>query len=143
MTPNLRIGSIDDIEELVIMNIALRTDEEIDNVMTNSEVKERMVGFITGKEYKAYILEINEKSIVGYGLIDITRNPIYLRQLFIKKEYRNKGFGKLIINEIMKINNSNSIDIEVMYWNEEAIKFYDNIGFKKRYLGMRQEQNNN
>ncbi len=124
------------IDCLTEMNICLRLDEKMDNIMSDDEVKQRMSDFFNGNTYNIYLLLIN-KDIAGYALIDHTKNPMYLRQIFIKKEFRGKKYGKLLIELIMNDLKINAVDLEVMYWNDKAIKFYEEFGFIKRYIGMR------
>jgi ribosomal protein S18 acetylase RimI-like enzyme len=124
------------LEILTEMNICLREDEKIDNVMTDLQVKERMISFLNNPQYDVSICK-NENEIVGYSLVDIEKEPKYLRQLFIKKEFRNNRFGKLCIQHILEKLKIKELDIEVMCWNESAMKFYEKCGFIKRYIGMR------
>jgi ribosomal protein S18 acetylase RimI-like enzyme len=42
----------------------------------------------------------------------------------------------MLLRMVMDKYDIKEIDIEVMVWNEKAINFYTNFGFKKRYLGM-------
>ena len=137
MDLNFRIATIQDLEKLSILNKKLREDERIDNEMSDNEITKRMESFLTGKTYKVHILENEGKNIIGYCVLDVTREPMYLRQLFVKKIYRNHGYGKTILEKIMDEYNLNTIDLEVMEWNESAIKFYEHEGFKRRYIGMR------
>jgi ribosomal protein S18 acetylase RimI-like enzyme len=132
----LKIATIEHLEILTQMNIQLREDEQMDNIMTEKDVRERMESFIIGSIYKT-ILFINKNKIIGYSLIDFTKKPIYMRQLFIKKEERSTGFGKLFLKMILEKYDITDIDVEVMVWNENAINFYENFGFKKRYIGMK------
>lgn len=93
MNPNFRLATMNDIAELSVLNKQLREDEKMDNIMTDEEITERMEFFITGQVYKVHVLENPEKEIIGYCVLDITREPKYLRQLFIRKTYRNNGYG--------------------------------------------------
>ena len=72
-----------------MLNRQLREDERIDNEMSDNEITKRMESFLTGQIYKVHILENEEKDIIGYCVLDITREPKYLRQLFVKSLYRN------------------------------------------------------
>jgi ribosomal protein S18 acetylase RimI-like enzyme len=109
----------------------------MDNEMSDDEICKRMESFITGDVYKVHVLENNAKDIIGYCVLDITRSPNYMRQLFIKREYRNHGYGRMLLEKAMEEHQLNEIDLEVMIWNEGAIRFYEHIGFKPRYMGMR------
>jgi ribosomal protein S18 acetylase RimI-like enzyme len=108
----------------------------MDNLMTDKDVETRMKAFLEGSIYQAYLL-INNNITVGYGLVDVTKKPICLRQVYVKPEFRKNGFGSLFIFYLLDTYNTNEIDLEVMVWNDSAIKFYEDFGFKKRYLGMR------
>ena len=129
-------AKLEDLNVLTEMNIQLRSDEKIDNVMSDKEVKSRMQSFIQSNEYKIYLLKDDDIDY-GYALVNILKKPNYLRQLYIIKKFRNKGLGTKMLNELMEILNINEIDVEVMVWNERAIKFYENFGFKRRFLGLR------
>ena len=132
----IRTANLKDLDLLTEMNIQLRADEKIDNIMTKQEVKERMRGFLQGNDYKAYIFY--EKDLIyGYILIDHSRKPVYMRQIYIKKEFQNKGLGSKFFNLLIKKYNINIIDVEVLTWNQDAENFYKKIGFKQRYIGLR------
>lgn len=137
MDPIFRLATINDLAELSVLNKRLREDERTDNEMSDEEITKRMESFITGQVYKVHVLENAEKEIIGYCVLDITREPNYMRQLFVKSQYRNHGYGKLLLKKVMEEYQLKEIDLEVMLWNESAIRFYEHIGFKSRYIGMR------
>ncbi len=59
------------------------------------------------------------------------KKGIYIEDLYIKEEYRGKGYGEAIFKEICKIakeRNCGRIEWWVLDWNERAIKFYKKIG---------------
>jgi len=132
----LKIATIEQLEILTQMNIQLREDEQIDNIMSEKDVRDRMEGFLNGLVYKA-ILFTNKDITLGYCLIDFTKKPLYLRQIFINREERSSGLGKMFLRMVMDKYDIKEIDIEVMVWNKKAINFYTNFGFKKRYIGMK------
>ena len=142
MNPVFRLATINDLAELSVLNKQLREDEKIDNEMSDEEITKRMESFITGQVYKVHVLENPEKEIIGYCVLDITREPNYMRQLFVKSQYRNHGYGKLLLKKVMEEYQLKEIDLEVMLWNESAIRFYEHIGFKSRYIGMRLSREN-
>ncbi len=135
----LREATIHDLHVLTKMNIQLRADEKMDNQMTDDEVEQRMKGFLEGESYIAYILKSTE-TVYGYALIDKTKKPIYLRQLFVEKPFRNKGLGREVIQKIMETLSVKEIDVDVMAWNEQALNFYEKFGFKRRYIGLRYKE---
>jgi Acetyltransferases len=131
-------GTLQDLDLLVSMNVQLREDEKKDNEMSEDKIQKRMKGFLEGKQYQVVLIK-EDQEIIGYSIIDIQRDPQYIRQLFIKSEKRNQGIGSIALEEIMMKFKMKKVDIEVMSWNKEAYKFYIKNGFKERYIGLRLE----
>ncbi|WP_336775532.1 GNAT family N-acetyltransferase [Paenibacillus sp. MMO-58] len=134
----IRIGLEADLELLAWLNKQLIEDEGHDNAMTLSELKERMKHFM-GTSYKAYLFEQGNK-LVGYALVDHTRQPLYVRQFFICRDQRRNGFGKLAFGKLAALLDADQLDIEVMYGNEAAYAFWRSLGFKERSVYMRMER---
>ena len=62
---------------------------------------------------------------------------LYLRQFLIERTYRRNHFGKKAIELLLQELEVNSLDIEVLSWNEVGIKFWENCGFIERSRYMR------
>jgi ribosomal protein S18 acetylase RimI-like enzyme len=105
--------------------------------MDISQLKERMAGFLING-YKALFIK-NEDNVIGYILCDMTKNPIYLRQFFIKREERRKHYGKEAFYKLKSYLNVDEIEIDVYLWNETGIKFWESLGFKGQYIRMKQK----
>lgn len=59
------------------------------------------------------------------------RACLYLEDLYIKPEYRGKGFGKELLIELAKIaveRNCERFEWAVLDWNEPSISFYKKMG---------------
>ena len=59
------------------------------------------------------------------------RPGIYLEDIYVKPELRNKGIGKKMLRyvaQLAKKNNCGRLEWSVLDWNEPAIKFYHSIG---------------
>ncbi|QMV40035.1 GNAT family N-acetyltransferase [Cohnella cholangitidis] len=97
---------------------------------------------ISNPNFYFYVIKENETNL-GYAWIEIKEyqenafmkayKSIFVHQLSISTEYRNKGLGvKLMdkINEVAKENNIRKIELD--YWtdNEAAQRFYEKLGFK-------------
>lgn len=134
-TLKLKVCTDADLDLLAFLNKQLIEDEQHDNKMNQEQLRERMKGFIHS-DYKAYLFENNFKTI-GYALVDHTRNPLYLRQFFICRDVRRQGYGKTVFHELLEYLNTETVDIEVMAWNERGIGFWRALGFKERSIYMR------
>lgn len=56
---------------------------------------------------------------------------IYLEDLFVKENYRGKGYGKALLKKLAQITverNCGRLEWSVLDWNEPSIKFYKNLG---------------
>lgn len=134
----VKLCTEEDVPILAGLNKELIEDEESDNPMNITELKERMLRFIS-EDYKAYLF-YEGSEIIGYALVDITRTPMYLRQFLIQREHRKKGYGKTAFNELLSILDVKTIDLEVLSRNKRGIAFWDSCGFKERSRYMRFEQ---
>ena len=74
-----------------------------------------------------------DDQIIGFSQYIIEKNIGELKYLAILPEYRNKGYGKILMERVMKYFENQSlkrIDIRVIYGNDEAKIFYEKYGFK-------------
>jgi len=124
-----------DTKLLAKMNKQLIEDEKANNLMDITQLENRMKDFLKNG-YKAFFFIIEEK-IIGYALCDITKEPIYLRQFFIEREERRKHYGKNAFNKLLEKLETKEIEIDVLKWNEDGTKFWENIGFKEQWKRMK------
>lgn len=129
---------LSDVEELAQLNKQLIEDEKSDNTMDIEELKARMHGFLEN-DYDAYFF-MEENKIIGYALVRHTSNPMYLRQFYIDRNFRRQGKGRAALKVLLKELKTDTIDIEVLSWNEAAIKFWESCGFVERSRYMRLEK---
>jgi GNAT superfamily N-acetyltransferase len=91
-----------------------------------------------GKNRYAYVVIAEyEGKAVGqalyfYNFSTFKGKPgIYLEDLYVRPEYRNKGIGKALLNyliELAKENDCGRVEWVVLDWNESAINFYKSLG---------------
>jgi GNAT superfamily N-acetyltransferase len=88
---------------------------------------------------KVLVAEYN-KQLIGYAFYFFTystflaKKTLYLEDIYISNEYRSKGIGKIFFNELLNIAKKNKcgrMEWHVLDWNENAIKFYKNLGAKE------------
>lgn len=84
---------------------------------------------------KGFIIE-HDGEICGYGVINLTfsmeagGDTLWLEDLYIRKEFRNKGLGKEYFNFIFeKYKTVKRFRLEVEDSNPKAIKLYKSLGF--------------
>ncbi|CAI6330918.1 unnamed protein product [Periconia digitata] len=69
---------------------------------------------------------------------------VYLEDLFVKPEYRGKGYGKALIKACAKESirlGGSRMDWTCLAWNEPSLKFYESLGAKRKddWVGLRAE----
>lgn len=131
----VRICRDEDLNLLATLNKQLIEDEQHDNKMNIDQLKERMKTFINA-DYTAYKFEENSQ-VVGYALVDHTKQPLYLRQFFICRNCRRNGYGKKTFGKLLETLDTKHIDIEVMNWNNVGYSFWKSLGFKERSIYMK------
>ena len=80
---------------------------------------------------KCKVIEINN-SIIGFITYSIIYDRAEIIDIIIKEEFRNKGYAKKLIEEViveLKNNQCKNITLEVNEKNP-AVKFYKKIGFE-------------
>lgn len=78
-------------------------------------------------------LVVNNNTILGFTEYLLEDNRVFLSKLYVSKEYRNKGIGKLMLEDCIKYakeNNKDSIYLTVNKGNTNSIEIYKHIGFK-------------
>ena len=73
------------------------------------------------------------KELVGYSFLFSIYDEIHLNNIAVKKDYRNKGLGKKLLDYIIKYGVENyftRITLEVRESNKEALNLYYKYGFE-------------
>ena len=126
---------MEDTPRLAAMNKKLIEDEQSDNAMNIEELQNRMAGFLSG-DYSAYFFS-EQDEIIGYALIRHTSDPVYLRQFYIDRPYRRQHKGKQAFRELMAHLGLDTVDIDVLPWNERGLSFWKSCGFTETCVSMR------
>lgn len=90
------------------------------------KVAEVVIGYAGGTPVGFALYFHNFSTFLG-------RPGIYLEDLFVKPEYRGKGFGKALLVYLAKITKERKcgrLEWSVLDWNEPSINFYKNLGAK-------------
>jgi PhnO protein len=111
---------------------------ELENEILDFEVFKEILNKNISNPKNLYLLVENE--IEGIGFISFhTQNLLHhcglvgeIQEFFIHKNYRGKGIGRHLINEIMHYadeNNLKSIEVTTNKRRVENVLIYENLGF--------------
>ena len=85
------------------------------------------------KDYYCLVQEVNDE-VSGFAIQTISTDESHLLNIGIKEEFRNKGLGLELLDQIVyasKSMGSKKIFLEVRVSNEPAIGLYIKSGFKR------------
>lgn len=117
-----------------IKDLAKYENLENEVVATEETLKETL---FSEMPFAEVLIAIENSIEVGFALFFhnystfLGKPGIYLEDLFVKEEFRGKGFGKALLRRLAKIaleRNCGRLEWSVLNWNEPAIKFYKNLG---------------
>ena len=106
----------------------LLSEDQINYMVKNFQSEEAISEQIKNECYQYYFL-IQNKEIIGYTGISNKKDYLFLSKLYILKDYRHKGFGKIAFEKIKKLG-FNKIRLTVNKYNTNAYNAYLKYGFK-------------
>ena len=87
--------------------------------------------------FNCYVAETEKEEIVGMALYYFSYytwvgKTLYLDDLYVKEAWRGNGLGTRLMDkmfEVAKAEKCNRFRLQVLNWNESAIKLYEKSGF--------------
>lgn len=127
----LRVARKEDCVRLIELVNELAVFEKAPEEVTVSLQEFEASGFGNNPVWKAYVAEDNN-IIIGFALYYVRFSTwkgrrVYLEDFIVTEEYRGKGVGKLLFEQIIKETKElgySGMVWQVLDWNEPAINFY-------------------
>ncbi len=110
--------------EKLLSEVVTTEDVLHDSLFSDNPAAEALVGEYNGESVGFAIFFHNFSTFMG-------RRGLYLEDLFIKPEFRGRGFGKEFLIRLSQIaveRNCGRFEWAVLDWNESAIGFYKKLG---------------
>ena len=134
----IRPATVADVRVILELIRALATFERAPNAVTATEAT--LIEVLFGKKPAAEVLLLFENlTAVGFAVFFhnfstwLGRHGLYLEDLFVKPEYRSRGYGRALLVQLAKIARDRGcgrMEWAVLDWNEPAIQFYGKLGAK-------------
>ncbi|MGN1045272.1 MAG: GNAT family N-acetyltransferase [Candidatus Methanomethylophilaceae archaeon] len=108
------------------------SEKQIDYMVDLYQSERAMVQQVAEKGYR-YAFIVTDEGRVGYTGISSSGNRMFISKLYLKKEYRGRGYGTAAMHEIFRIGRDEglgSVYLTVNKRNERAIRSYTSNGFK-------------
>lgn len=151
MKKNFRFATKDDCDTILNFIIELAKYEKLEHeVVATTELLEKWL-FVEKKAEVLFVLE-NDKE-VGIALFFhnfstfLSKPGLFLEDLFVLKEYRNKGYGKALFLKLKEIaieRGYGRFEWNCLDWNKPSIDFYESMGAKQQseWIGFRLDKDN-
>jgi GNAT superfamily N-acetyltransferase len=139
MAPTVRAARAGDETAIFALIRALAVYERLEQQVVGSAELLGQHLFGPNKSAEAWVAE-EAGRVVGYALAFgtystfLTQPGLYLEDLFVLPEWRNKGIGRALLREVAALaveRKMGRLEWSVLDWNEPAIRFYRSIGAKK------------
>ena len=139
MTFQIKKAAKENISQIITL---LREFAEYENLLDYCEVREETLsGALFGENKVAEaIVAFENETPIGYAIFYPNfasfrgQRGMYLEDIYLKKEYRGKGVGEMMLKHIAKLarlRGFERIDFQVLEWNSPAIKFYEKLGAER------------
>jgi ribosomal protein S18 acetylase RimI-like enzyme len=138
MTLQFKIASEAEIEE--IYELAGENRREATNHDSDDNRQKMIEAYEHSAKYNAYFVCLMEKdTLAGWVQIDkaydyLTGDEIgWINDLYVKKQYRGKGYSKLLMEEALnefRKNGYSDVRLNVYTHNLTAMSLYERMGFK-------------
>ena len=131
----IRQANINDVSTILSFIKALAEYEDMSDQVVATE--ELLKEWLFEKKKAEVLLAMEGDIAVGIALYFynfstfLGRAGIYLEDLFVKKEYRGKGYGKALLKELARIAVSQGcgrLEWSCLDWNQPSIDFYLSLG---------------
>ena len=134
----IRKATINDVDKIIYFIKELAKCEKMSELVTATP--ELIKEWIFEKKKANVLFAVEDNKEVGYALYFYNYSTftgkagLYLEDLFILPEYRHKGYGLELINELKNICRNEKLgrfEWQCLNWNEPSIKFYEKLGAKQ------------
>jgi GNAT superfamily N-acetyltransferase len=130
-----RVATIDDVPLLKKLIHELAEYEREPHAVLITEEKLMQDGFGPEPKFRAIIAEQDGQPAgyaVFFGSYSTWTGPsLFLEDLFVRKPFRGHGVGRALLCQVADIaqqHGCHTIRLDVLDWNETAIKFYKSLG---------------
>ena len=135
--PNLiiREALVEDLDLIILFIRELAVYEKMEEqvVITPLQLHEQLFE----KKLSFCLMAFEDENAVGFALYFFNfstflgKNGLYLEDLFVRPDFRGKGYGKALLMHLKDIaiaENCGRMEWSVLDWNKPAIDFYKQLG---------------
>src|SRR5262245_52639364 len=128
----IRSATVDDLRTICDLIRALAEYEQLSQevVLDEDQIREHLFG---SRRFAEVLLAEEASEVVGFALFFhnystfVGKPGIYLEDLFVRPEYRGKGYGKSLLVALARLaveRGCGQMEWSVLDWNKPSIEFY-------------------
>jgi ribosomal protein S18 acetylase RimI-like enzyme len=125
----LRPATLADAEALSRLNQELIRDEGPRTRMSLAELTERMRNWLAYEGYEA-LLGFDGDAVVAYVLWRDLPDSVYLRQIYVQREYRRQGTARQLMLTLFERWPDKRLTVDVLAGNARALAFWRRMGYQ-------------
>lgn len=133
---NIRFATVDDVPLILrfIRDLAIYERLEHEVIATEELLRETVFG---PRRYAEVLIGEADDGPAGFALFFhnfstfLGRPGIYLEDLFVRPEYRGRGYGKALLARLAQLaveRKCGRVEWAVLDWNTPSIEFYKSLG---------------
>jgi ribosomal protein S18 acetylase RimI-like enzyme len=132
----IRRLTIEDLDGLIKLLEQLWIGKSIDASAVKKVIEKGL-----GNNCQIYVCATDDRKLIGYCSLSI-KNSLWMLanlgnvdELVVDGEYRNRGIGKMLMNEIERIAKNHDckrLELDSAFHRTKAHAFYGKLGFEKR-----------
>ncbi|MHA7967496.1 ribosomal protein S18-alanine N-acetyltransferase [Paenibacillus sp. CAU 1782] len=122
--PNYRAMTLEDVPSVVEIEL---------EAFTSPWTKGAFINELTSNMFARYLVAEYQGELIGYGGMWIIMDEAHVTNIALRKEYRGKGHGALLLSELQRTamqQGAERMTLEVRTSNEQAQRLYRKLGFK-------------
>lgn len=111
---------------------------EIEQMVFSMPWSEKGILDFFGNTYSRFFVSEKDDEIIGYIGAYIVADEMDITNIAVKNQYQRMGIGMKLMEKVMeeaRNENCSSVNLEVRESNNNAIKLYEKMGFKR--VGIR------
>lgn len=132
---NIRLAVKNDVDSILDLIKELAIFEKAESSVINNKEQMLMDGFSNHPIFTCFVAELDNK-IIGIALCYVRYSTwqgkcLFLEDLIVTSNYRNKGIGEMLFNTCLKYSKSQGyykMQWQVLDWNSKAVHFYEKFG---------------
>jgi ribosomal protein S18 acetylase RimI-like enzyme len=125
-----RLATLADADTLGRLNHELIRDEGHRNPMTLPELVERMRNWLACDGYEALLGHGAGDEPVAYVLWRDLPDSVYLRQIYVQREYRRQGTARHLMLSVFERWPDKRLTVDVLAGNARALAFWRRMGYQ-------------